>query len=156
MTLSVILLDKKTSPGWILLNINLLLCSLFTILSNDKLFKELNINKYYCSFRLNEGFILIDPLSLNNLFLLLNKPLVRQLAYNILQPVLQEATNTPIKNFDIRSRSANNQLIKNYLKKFRYFYKLFFLDNSFLIKPQLTDKEINFLAIKFLFILIGI
>jgi hypothetical protein len=156
MTLSVIPLDKKTSPDWILLNINLLICSLFTILSNDKLFKELNINKYYCSFRLNEEFILIDPLSLNNLFLLLNKPLVRQLAYNILQPVLEGATNTPIKNFDIRSRSANNQLVKNYLKKFRYFYKLFFLDNSFLIKPQLTDKEINFLAIKFLFILIGI
>ena len=156
MTLSIIPSNEKTSLDWILLDINLIICSLFTILPNDDFFKELNINKYYCSFRINEESILIDPVSLNNLFLLLNKPLVRQLAYNILQPLLQRTANIPTYTFDIRNNSLDNQVLKKYLKKFKHFYKLFFVENTFLIKPRLTEKEINFLAIKFLFILTGI
>merc|ERR1711976_258774 len=104
MTLSLFLANEKNSLG-----INLLICSLFTILPNDKLFKELNINRYYCSSRINEEFLLIDPLSLNNLSLILRKPLIRQLAYNILQPLLRETTNIPIFTFDIRDNSIDNQ-----------------------------------------------
>jgi len=96
---------------------------------------------------------------LDKLSLLLNNPLVKQLAYNILQPLLQETSNrlSPILNTENNSIGyIEQQLLKKYLKKFKYFYNLFFLEKSLLLKYKLTDREINFLVIKFLFILVGI
>jgi len=144
------LLQAKTN-----LNTNLLICSLFTLLPTDRLFQELNFNKYYSSTRLNENLFLTEFWYLDNFFLLINKPLIRQLAYTILQPLIQE-NSTLDNNVNRKNRSVEEQTLKKYLKKFKHFYKLFFLENSFLSSSPLTDKEINFLAIKILFIFIGI
>jgi len=144
------LLQVKTN-----LNTNLLICSLFTLLPTDRLFQELNFNKYYSSTRLNENLFLTEFWYLDNFFLLINKPLIRQLAYTILQPLIQE-NSTLDNNVNRKNRSVEEQTLKKYLKKFKHFYKLFFLENSFLSSSPLTDKEINFLAIKILFIFIGI
>ena len=147
---------EKTLYNWTLLDTNLLICSLFTLVPNDKLFKELNITKYYYSTETGKKLVLVDLGYLNNFFLLLNKPLIRQLVYNIVQPLLKEVTYSKACSANIKNNSFDHKALKNYLKKFKYYYKLFFLENSFFIKSQMTEKEINFLAIKLLFILIGI
>ena len=156
MLFSIVVPNEKSSPNLILLNINLLICSLLTLIPNDDLFKELNITKYYSSTEIRDEIVLIEPRQLNKLFLLLNKPLVRQLAYSISQPLLQEITDTS-SHFSIRnSDSSDHRALKKYLKKFNYLYKLFFLETSVIVKSQKTEKEINFLAINLLFFLIGV
>lgn len=156
MVFSVVVPNGKFSPNLPLLNINLIICSLFTLIPNDDLFKELNVTKYYSSTGIKNKIVLIESKHLNKLFLLLNRPLVRQLAYNILQPLLQESDHTSSHFSIINSDSSNHQALTKYLKKFNYFYKLFFLETPVIAKSQRTEKEINFLAIKFLFFLIGI
>jgi len=159
MTFLTIPSNKKSLPNCTLIDTNILICSLFTLVPTDNLFKELNISRYYCSTLVSEDTFILDSVYLDKLFLLLNNPLVKQLAYNILQPLLQETSNrlSPILNTENNSIGyIEQQLLKKYLKKFKYFYNLFFLEKSLLLKYKLTDREINFLAIKFLFILVGI
>lgn len=148
--------NEKISPNWIRLETHLLICSLFTLLPNATLFKELNINKDSYSKLVSEEIFVMDSEYLGNFFLLVNKPLVRQLAYNILQPIFQEITNVPNSTLSKKNDSFEQQALEKYIRKFKYFYKLFFSDKFWLSKYQLTEKEINSLAIKFLFILIGI
>lgn len=159
MTFLTIPSNKKSLPNCTLIDTNILICSLFTLVPTDNLFKELNISRYYCSTLVSEDTFILDSVYLDKLSLLLNNPLVKQLAYNILQPLLQETSNrlSPILNTENNSIGyIEQQLLKKYLKKFKYFYNLFFLEKSLLLKYKLTDREINFLAIKFLFILVGI
>jgi hypothetical protein len=156
MNFSTISSNEKSSTHWTLVDTNLLICSLFIIVPKDELFKELSISEYHCSNRISGESILMDPWYLNKFFFLLNKPLIRQLAYNILQPLLNETTFIPFHLVNERKNSVDHQTLKKYLKKFKYFYKLFFLENSYLVKSRITEKEINFLAIKFLFTLIGV
>jgi len=148
--------DENSSPTWSVLDTNLLLCSLFTLVPNDELFKELNLSKYYYSNQLNGDLFLTDPKYLSNLFLALNKPLIRQLSYSILQPLFEETSITTSNTSSIKINFIEHELIRKYLKKFRHFYKLFFLKTSALNNYQITEKEINYFAVKFLFILIGI
>jgi hypothetical protein len=157
MVVLVTLPIKNCSPPRAIFDTNILICSLFTLLPTDELFQELNFNKYYSSTRLSGDLFLTESWCLNNFFLLINKSLVRQLAYTILQPLLIQENNIQhSQHVNIKNKSIEDQTLKKYLKKFKYLYKLFFVENSFLSKASITDKEINFLAIKILFILIGI
>jgi hypothetical protein len=156
MTLVTITSNKNSATNWTLLDTNLLICSLFTLLPSDILFCELNINKYSYTKRISEYNVIIDSKHLGSLYLLLNKPLVRQLAHNILQPLIPEITNAQFLNLSKKSDSFEHQTLEKYIKKFKYFYKLFFSERFWLSKYQLTEKEINVLAIKLLFILVGI
>jgi len=142
---------NSDSPNWNYIDIKVILCMLFTLVPNDKIFKELNINNYYYATQINS-----EVLYLNEVFLLLNKPLVRYLAYTILQPLLQETNNISSYTLNLINNSVEQKTLKNYLKKFKYFYKLFFIDNYALVKSPITEKEINNLAIKLLFFLVGI
>jgi hypothetical protein len=153
-----ILMNKKFYPynGNASINLNLLICSLFTLIPNDEIFKELNINKYGYLLQTSEDFFLMDSYYLNNFFLILNKPLVRQLAYNILQPLFKETGNLNFSQLNIKKNSLEYQALKKYLKKFKYFYKILFKEESLFNKFRRTEKEINLLAIKFLFILVGV
>ena len=120
------------------------------------MFKELNINNCSYSKLINEEIFVKDSKQFNNFFLLLNKPLIRQLAYNILQPLIKEIANVPSHSESIKNHSPEYQTLKKYIKKFKYFYRLFFLERLWLNKYQITEKELNYYAIKFLFILAGI
>jgi|TARA_B110000902_G_scaffold254734_1_gene319146 hypothetical protein len=137
-----------------ILDTKLLLCSLFTLLPTGELFQELNCTNSPVSTCLNSELFLTESWYVNNFSLLINKPLVRQLAYTILQPLIHAKNKKGSKQRN--EKSIEEQTLKKYLKKFKYFYKLFFFDDSLSSKPLITDREINFLAIKFLFLLIGI
>jgi hypothetical protein len=155
MTLVTITSNKKSATNWTLLDTNLLICSLFTLVPSDELFRELNINKYSYPKQISEENVIIDSKHLSSFAFLLNKPLVRQLAFNILQPLLPETTNAQFPTLNKKSDSFEHQTLEKYIKKFKYFYKLFFSERFWLNKSQLNEKEINFLAIKLLFTLIG-
>jgi hypothetical protein len=135
------------------IEINILICCLVALIPNSLLFKELNIKNHFSYTRSNPNLILIDSYYLENFSFLVNKPLVQEIAYNILQPLIK------IKNketLEIKSDSIEYKAFKKYLQRFKYSYRKMFLEKSFMARSKMTEKEINFLAIKSLFFLVGV
>lgn len=144
-------------PGWTFFETQILLCGLITLSPTNRLFKELNLLPCNRLNKKNHTVILLERHNFPTLFLLLNKPAIRKIAFSILKPLLEEFKGTRIDKVDSYKDFNQVQLVQNYLKKYKYFYKLFFSKKSYIINKQpLTDKEINLFAIKSLFLIIGI
>ena len=137
------------------LELNILICSLITLLPNNVLFKELNIKKSFPYIRQDTNLILVELSYLENLSFLLNKQSIREIAYNILQPLLQEIKNKNKETSNLKVDSIEYRALKKYLQKFKYSYKKFFLKKTFMTKYILSEKELNLIAIKTLFVLVG-
>lgn len=137
------------------LELNILICSLITLLPNNVLFKELNIKKSFPYIRQDTNLILVELSYLENLSFLLNKQSIREIAYNILQPLLQEIKNKNKETPNLKVDSIEYRALKKYLQKFKYSYKKFFLKKTFMTKYILSEKELNLIAIKTLFVLVG-
>jgi len=138
------------------IEINTLICGLIALIPNNLLFKELNIKNSFPYSRHDTNLIFINLYYLENLSYLLNKNSVRKIAYNILQPLLQEIKNKNKETQNLKCDSVEYKALKKYLQKFKYSYKKFFLKKTFMTKYKMSEKELNFLAIKSLFFLIGI
>lgn len=137
------------------IELNILICSLITLLPNNVLFKELNIKKSFPYIRQDTNLILVELSYLENLSFLLNKQSIREIAYNILQPLLQEIKNKNKETPNLKVDSIEYRALKKYLQKFKYSYKKFFLKKTFMTKYILSEKELNLIAIKTLFVLVG-
>ena len=81
---------------------------------------------------------------------------MRQFAYNLLEPF--RTTEPLVSNPLTKSESLDDQtiLLQKYLRKFNYIYNRYFLTKNDNYNLSPTDKEINYFAIKSLFLLIGI
>ena len=146
---------KRSLSTWTSIEINIVICGLITLIPNSLLFKELNIKNSFPYIRRDTNLILINLYYLENLSFLLNKQPVRKIAYNILQPLLQEIKNNNKETSNLKSDSIEYKALKKYLQKFKYSYKEIFLKKTFMTKHIVSEKEINFLAIKSLFFLVG-
>jgi len=133
-----------------LLPIRFLLCSLLTLTPNEKIFKTINLKKgnYRNLYELNYMMA-----SETNLYAVLNKRSLRQLVYTILGPFLliEDISNTTKKD-----SFTKTVLLKKYLKKFRYTYYRYFQSGNNENYQILTNKELNNLAIRSLFTILGV
>lgn len=136
-------------------DLDLILCSLFTLAPSNELFKNINLkNDIYC---INgESYLLSNKENFKDLYNLLNESYLRQFAYNLLEPF--RTTEPLVSNPLTKSGSLDDQtiLLQKYLRKFNYIYNRYFLTKNDNYNLSPTDKEINYFAIKSLFLLIGI
>ncbi len=136
-------------------DIDLILCSLFTLTPSNKLFKNINFkNDIYC---LNgESYLLSNKENFKDLYNLLNESYLRQFAYNLLEPF--RTNRNLVTNPLTKCESLDDQtiLLKKYLRKFNYIYNHYFLTKSGNYNLLPTEKEINYFALKSLFLLMGI
>ena len=144
---------KKITKEDISQTTTLLLCSVFTLSPNENLFKTLNIKQKLYSGVNNSDDLLIESDIIEDLYSIINKRAVRQLAYSIVNPFLS-------KNYIVSINQPINKdkatLLKKYLKKYRYSYYRYFFPATAknIIFP--TPKMLNTYAIKSLFLLLGI
>lgn len=146
---------KRSFSSSTFIEINILICSLIALLPNNLLFKELNIKKSFPYIRQDTNLILVELAYLENLFFLLNKQSIREIAYNILQPLLQEIKNKNKETPNVKVDAIEYRALKKYLQKFKYSYKKCFLKQPFMMKYIVSEKELNLMAIKTLFVLVG-
>ena len=86
---------------------------------------------------------------LDDYLVLLNKNSLRTFAYTLVV-VLLDSKSAGHKYLN------SKKLLKQYLKKYNYFYTNYFETNSNGTEPFKNKKEINTLAINALFIIVGI
>ena len=135
-------------------NTSFLVCSLFTLSPNEKLFKTLNIKKKISITK--TAYILDNTQNLEEFYTLLNKPSLRQLVYTILIPFLIKKESSSKHILANNGSPKQTLLLKKYLKKFKYTYSRYFQPISEKNYTPLTNKEINRSAINSLFVILGI
>ena len=135
------------------LHLSSLICSLLVFVPTDELFKKLDLKKDIYWGLKNESFALKN---VEYFYPLLNKISIRRFSYNLIKPVISK--QLPDSDIKKTKNNFNNEtiLLQKYLKKFKVFYKQYFLINEDNTNRLLTDKDINSLALESLFILSGI
>ena len=126
------------------IDLNILVCALFTISSGTKTFTSLDIttNKSLgFSTEDDKEFVIL----LNRL---LNKGSIRQFAAVLIQPILRKQTGNRNSTQQDQSR-----LLKKYVKKFCYIYERYFNNDK---KNIRLKEEITYFAVQSLFLLAGI
>ena len=133
-----------------------LLCSLFTLAPNQKLFKKLDLHKKFYIRALPSNGILNNKEFLIEYYSALNQKSIRQLAYTLLSPYFLNNYNRS-QSLTLNSERINElDLLKKYLKKFQYtYFRYFFPINDKLPLPS-TNKELNTKAINALFLIVGV
>ena len=91
-----------------------------------------------------------------NLYDVLNKRSLRQLVYTILEPFLLIENISFKSNTTKKNSFTKTVLLKKYLKKFRYTYYRYFQSRNNENYQILTNKELNNLAIRSLFTILGV
>ena len=142
-------------------NLSSLICALYTLSGNSKLFKKLNL----------KGEILLcisknDPFSsdlekLNEFYKLLNSSSLRRFVFILLKPILDKSyfSFSSSKDNDIikkKNYKEESILLKKYLRKFKYNYYYYFYYQTGNFGNLPTDREMNLSAIKLLFFIVGI
>ena len=131
-------------------DLKLLVCGLYTISENDRFFKRIKFKK--------EKFSL-DKQDLHEFKILLNSPPLRKFAFKLLKPLLNKNNSlSSIKDNQFIQDESYNEIIllKKYLRKFKYNYYRFFYFQNISSRYFFTEKETNKIAIRFLFLLVGI
>ena len=136
--------------------LNFLICTLYTLLAEDKIFKDLNMgdNIYL---RATKNTLLSNKIkNFNDFYSLINNLTIRRFAYILIRPILlekYEISAYTMKNVELREDTI---LLKKYLVKFRFNYNRYFVYNIEQDNNLMASKEINSLAIESLFFLTGI
>tara|TARA_B110000971_G_scaffold204399_1_gene225814 strand:+ start:9036 stop:9488 length:453 start_codon:yes stop_codon:yes gene_type:complete len=146
----------------ILLNTNssYIICTLYTLISKDKIFKKLNLKKE-THLKLNsDNNLFIPNENIEDLYVLLNAPALRRFAYSLVKPLINSSSQLIIsaKKGNMLSQENYNEIIllKKYLRKFKYNYRRYFFCQSENYNDFPNDKEINMSAIKLLLLITGI
>ena len=138
------------------ININFLICSVLTLDPQNNIFKKTTFKKdvYLDPNTANQNSLLtpLDEESYEKEFYeLLNKYSIRQMAYEIIKPILIKKRNP-----NIPFNKKKIKILKKYLKKFKILYKKFFLDDAQKPKNLRNDNIINSSALYALFLIAGI
>ena len=131
-------------------DLKLLVCGLYTISENDRFFKKIKFKKDKFS---------LDKQDLHEFKILLNSPPLRKFAFKLLKPLLNKNNSlSSIKDNQFIQDESYNEIIllKKYLRKFKYNYYRFFYFQNISSRYFFTEKETNKIAIRFLFLLVGI
>ena len=131
-------------------DLKLLVCGLYTISENDRFFKKIKFKKDKFS---------LDKQDLHEFRILLNSPPLRKFAFKLLKPLLNKNNSlSSIKDNQFIQDESYNEIIllKKYLRKFKYNYYRFFYFQNISSRYFFTEKETNKIAIRFLFLLVGI
>jgi hypothetical protein len=134
------------------LRLNLLICSLNTLLPNDETFKinfQVGFGEY------NYAGIFLNRKHRNKIQNLLNKSSLRTFVYTLLEPVVGEKSCFEKSYIIAISKFDKKRLLKKYLKKFRRNYIRCFSSTNANPNTFLTNKEINAAAIKALLFIYG-
>ena len=130
-----------------------IICAIFTLLSTQPTFYQHPL----------QGFLFVNakPLTLSHFentiypefFASLNKKKLRQISFSLVTTLLLQENKTK-GSYEILF--AHNFSLKKYIKKFKFNYRSYFLQEikDYQILP--VDKDLNKIAIKALFLLIGI
>ena len=128
-----------------------LLCSLYTLIPNDPIFKKLCVkNKLHVT--LNQE-IFHNEKSYLEFSYILNKSSLRRLSYSIIEDFLIK------KTFPKESKIVRGQetlLLILYLAKFKFTYYSYFFNLNEKTANLPPDKELNNYAIQSLFLILGI
>lgn len=127
------------------IDLNYLICSLYTLSEYHILFKELNLkNTMFLNTNDDENYIE----TIGKLYKLLNSSSLRRFSIILLNPILQKSNLNEISN--------ETALLKKYLRKFKYNYFKYFYRQYENVGRAPTPKEINIYSLKVLFLLAGI
>ena len=152
-------IHKKIKDPTIVVNLDYLICSLYTLYGSHKVFKKLNLKndlyftneniEYFSNFKRVENLYELESL--------LNKPSLKQFAFYLLAPFLNLNSffNNEAKFFN---DEVDKQIIllKKYLRKFNRNYKRYFFYQNGTYTTLPTNKEINTYGIESLFLLTGL
>ena len=130
-----------------------LLCGALTLEPSNNFFKRLvlkpNIFVQNKTSTLQKDFQ--NSKELKEFSTIINCCSIRKVAYLIIRPFILKI-NTPNSYSD----DTQTLTLKKYLKKFNYFYRRYFLDRIENNHTTPTNKQINYYALKVLFLLAGV
>ena len=137
------LIEVSDSPIPIVISLESLICSLYTLFGNHEVFKKINLSSdLYLNLKNIDYFSNSQRIeNLNEMKNLFNNSSLKQFAFYLTLNIgLDNETN----------------LLKKYLRKFKRNYKCYFFYQNGTYVNLPTDKEINLYAIDSLFLLTGI
>ena len=140
-------------------NIDPLICTLYTILEDNSIFKNVNIKHNNFLNKKNPKKPIPNSKIFQELYILVNRLSLRKFAYLLIKPLLISTNSSLFSNIaktDIQKNESETTLLKKYLQRFQYNYRRYFLYQNGNYENPPTNKEINTYAIKTLFLLAGI
>ena len=140
----------------LIIRLDFLLCSLLVLVPTDELFKKFNLRGDVCLNVKEQNYILDNWKEIK---ILLNDEVIRKFSYILVRPLIFRSLIEDkgfIDNEKEQELIEGEILLKKYLKKFRAFYRHYFLTIKGNRVSLLTDKDINSFAIETLFLLVGV
>ena len=132
----------------LIINPSPLICCLYTLANRNKFLKENFKKDIFLHVNSKKEHFSADVKQLGELYKILNNLSLRRFAYRLIKPLVS-------KN-NVEDISDETALLKKYLRKFKYNYRLYFFHQNDNYELLPTDKEINMSAIKSLFFIVGI
>ena len=142
------------------INLNSLICSSYTLVENNKIFKKLSLqNDIYLGAKgCNEFFADIEYFY--EFRRLLNTTALQTFGCGLIKTILSNSnyfvTSNDKNEIVTKEISNETRLFKKYLKKFKYNYRRYFFYSNGNFENFPADKEINSSAVKLLFLLAGV
>lgn len=141
------------------INLEFIFCGLYTLSEFDVVFKKLNLQNILFSNTYNTNSLLSNFKNFSKFYKILNNRDLRIFSYILLTPLRNDKYlySSFTENGGIEEEIYEEViLLKRYLRKFKYtYFKYFYYQNrNSGIGP--TVKELNTIALKFLFLLVGI
>lgn len=136
---------------------NLLICTLFTLAPNENIFKLLNAKKTTIIKPKDVYLVMNDLQQFDDIYALLHKKAIIQLAYFLLKPLLGSVRQGKGK-FSGKEKifqQTQTQLLLKYLTKFRYIYFRYFATKKQKVQQSCSKKDLNTLAIQGLFLIVN-
>ena len=138
-------------------NLDLLVCTLYTIIEDNNIFKNINIKHNIFLNRKSTKQPIPNSEIFQELHILINRLSLRKFAYLLIKPLLTSTNSSLFPNIaKTETKKNKTTLLKKYLQRFQYNYRRYFLYQNENYENPPTNKEINTYAIKTLFLLAGI
>ena len=125
------------------LEFDFLFISLLCIAPTDPIFKKVSITNGLNLNEIGPNYTFAKMKNCSNYYKLLNNISVRRFSYSLIESFFSDE---PKETF----------FVMQYLKKYKFFYKRYFITKTNSANCLLKDKQINVLAIKSLTVLAGI